>query len=209
MKKTILYAGIAVLSLVVTTAIVSGATYAFQGKQMSWRNHDSEQHMAISTAMENNDYNAWVTAVGENCPIVGKISEADFVKLTEAHKLRKSGDMEGAQAIMGELGVERPIGDKAKLFMKQSKNFDPVKMETTKIALENNDYNAWLEAVGVDSKIAQKITAENFAKFVEVYQLKQAGDYEGARELMEELGFNYFGGKFSGHYRAKGYPVVE
>jgi len=40
-------------------------------------------------------------------------------------------------------------------------------------ALAANDYNAWLTAVGGNSAIAKKITASNFPKLVEIYNLEK------------------------------------
>ncbi len=55
-------------------------------------------------------------------------------------------------------------------------------------AIENNDYSAWLAAVGEDSRMTEMVTAENFSKFVEMHNLMQEGNYEEAREIREELG---------------------
>jgi len=50
-------------------------------------------------------------------------------------------------------------------------------------ALDSNDYQAWLKAVGTANPLAQKITADNFAKFVEAHKLRQQ-----ANQIMSELG---------------------
>lgn len=42
-----------------------------------------------------------------------------------------------------------------------------------KAALEANDYNAWVTAVGASSAIAQKINASNFPQLVQIYQLEK------------------------------------
>lgn len=62
--------------------------------------------------------------------------------------------------------------------------------EAIREAIENNDYNAWLEAVGEDSKIAEFITEENFSRFVEMHKLMEEGreKFAEAREIGEELG---------------------
>ena len=60
-------------------------------------------------------------------------------------------------------------------------------METKRTAVEAaikaNDYNAWVTAVGTSSPMVQKITATNFARFVEAHNLQ-----EQARAIMTELG---------------------
>lgn len=78
--------------------------------------HDAQRsamqknHEAVESAVESGDYNAFVAAVA-GTPLADKItSEADFNKFVEAHNLRKSGDTAGAEKIMSELGIERPMG---------------------------------------------------------------------------------------------------
>ncbi|MBU0597290.1 hypothetical protein KJ641_01680 [Patescibacteria group bacterium] len=77
---------------------------------------------------------------------------------------------------------------------KEGRQFDPerkVQMEenraTMQEVLSSGDYNAFLELVG-DKPIAENITADNFARFVEMHELMQAGDKEGAQAIAEELG---------------------
>lgn len=74
-------------------------------------NEEREVHReAVQTAIENNDYQAFLTAVTDS-PMADKItSEADFEKFIEAHGLMQSGDRDGAEEIFTELGVERGEG---------------------------------------------------------------------------------------------------
>ena len=52
-------------------------------------------------------------------------------------------------------------------------------------AIEAGDYNAWKEAVGENNPFADKITAENFSKFVEAHNLRMQAD-----SIMAELGID-------------------
>lgn len=78
--------------------------------------------------------------------------------------------------------------------------------------LEVGDYNAWKEAVeahqaereanrpcGDDCpempNVLDKITEDNFAKFVEMHNLMKNGDKEGAKAIADELGLEKFGSK--------------
>ena len=54
-------------------------------------------------------------------------------------------------------------------------------------AIENNDYSAWAAAVAGTPR-ADSIDASNFSKLVEAHALREAGDHDGARAIMEELG---------------------
>ncbi len=59
-------------------------------------------------------------------------------------------------------------------------------------ALGNNDYQAWLTAIGSSSPLAAKITASNFPQYVQAYNLRRQAD-----QIMSNLGLNHndFGGR--------------
>ena len=61
--------------------------------------------------------------------------------------------------------------------------------------LASGDYEAFKELVGDKPMMADKITEENFAKFIEMHNLKKAGDIEGSKAIAEELKLNHFGKK--------------
>lgn len=66
------------------------------------RRAEHEANMtAVNAAMASGDYNAWVTAVGDDCPMLEKINADNFPQLVKAHGL-----MEEAKTIMEELGIE-------------------------------------------------------------------------------------------------------
>jgi hypothetical protein len=56
-------------------------------------------------AIKANDYQAWVSAVGENCPMLEKINQDNFAKFVEANLKIQEG-----QAILAELGVNQGPG---------------------------------------------------------------------------------------------------
>ena len=60
--------------------------------------------------------------------------------------------------------------------------------------LTNGDYEAFKELMA-EKPMLQNITEENFAKFIEMHNLKKAGDMEGAKAIAEELGLEGFGKK--------------
>ncbi len=72
--------------------------------------------------------------------------------------------------------------------------------EKMRVAIESGDYNAFIEAIKdspKQDKFGDKITKDNFNKFVEMHNLKQDGKYEEARVIADELGLNRLGeGKF-------------
>lgn len=70
----------------------------------------TETREAISEAVADQDYDAFVEAI-EGTPLADAIdSEADFETFLEARELRQSGDREGAAELMAELGIEKPEG---------------------------------------------------------------------------------------------------
>lgn len=56
-------------------------------------------------------------------------------------------------------------------------------------ALKAGDYEAYSELVA-GSRVAGKVTETMFNKLVEAHKLRQDGDMEGAREIIDELGFD-------------------
>lgn len=68
-----------------------------------------QKHEAIEVAITSANYSAFVSATAGG-PLEGKITEAQFPKFVEAHKLMKAGDKDGAKAIMKELGIKAPRG---------------------------------------------------------------------------------------------------
>lgn len=64
----------------------------------------------VDAAVEAGDYNAWVAAVGDNNPFVGKITADNFSKLQDIHSIR--GEIEEKheeiKTIMDDLGIENP-----------------------------------------------------------------------------------------------------
>lgn len=66
----------------------------------------SEQHQAVMSAIENNDYGTWKELMGDR-KITEIITEDNFDQFVQMHQLMKTGDREGAQEIIQELGLSR------------------------------------------------------------------------------------------------------
>lgn len=80
--------------------------------------------------------------------------------------------------------------------------------EAIEAAIKANDFAAYTAAVA-DSPMAGEIDTEaEFAKLVEAHTLREAGDHDGARAIMEELGLKGpgFGGKGMGGHRGGDQP---
>lgn len=179
MKNNTVRLGAALLGVVVTTGLVAVSTNAFSGGGFFKRGL-SEKGEAAKTAIESGDYDAFVEAVSDS-PIAEKINEETFAKLQEAHEQMEAGNYEEAKAIKEELGFN---GFGRGGMGHRMKGFDPERHEAVKTALDAEDFTAWQEAVGEDSKVYEIIDTEaEFNRLLEAHDHMQA-----AKEIMEELG---------------------
>lgn len=188
------------LGVIVTTALVAGTTYAqsnregnFLGleKHFQASNENSENfrpsqgplfNEEIRTAIENNDYNAWVEAHGDNVDS-SLLTEDRFNDMIERYNTREVGEL-----LCGE---ERP-----------GMGHGGMMNEAVREAIENNDYNAWVEAHN-DNVDPEILTEDRFNKMIEIHEMLEDGDKEGAQELMEEVGFHGRGGVKGGRFMKK------
>jgi len=105
--------------------------------------------------------------------------------LQEARELRESGDREGAQELLKNIGVDlKTLRADRKMHKEEMKK----KHDEIKSAIENNDYDLFKELTA-DAPIKDDVTQEIFAKMVEAHELRENGDIEGAKAIMEEIGF--------------------
>lgn len=195
MNKKIL-TGVIIGGAVLSTAL---SAYAYNGPGTESNNQMNSDRQAIMEALDNSDYQTWYNLVKETKrgeEILQVINETNFAQYVEAHKLMQNGDKEGAKEIMDELGIVPPQGE-------MNGGPEDGKMEAVKNALDNNDYNAWLVAIAEmpnASEMTAVINESNFSKMVEIHNLMQSGDREGAQKIADELGLTSFmpGGKGHG-----------
>jgi len=64
-------------------------------------------------------------------------------------------------------------------------------------AIESNNYAQWKQLMG-DRGATQKITDQNFSKFAEMHKLMQAGKWEEAGKIRQELGLGLGQGQGNG-----------
>lgn len=115
---------------------------------------------AVESALNNGDYTAWVAAeksLNENSPMLSKVTADNFSTYVQEYKDRelKRTEMQ-------------------------------TKMEAVKSALDNSNYTAWVaaeKAVDENSPVLEKITSDNFSKYVEAHQLRSQAD-----SIMSNLG---------------------
>lgn len=112
-----------VVAAVVALTGVTMASASFSGRGQGNKNFDLKNlsaekqayfeemkivKEAVQTAIENNNYQAWVDAHGDGergKKMLEMINENNFSQLVEMHNLMQDGDKEGAKAIAEELGL--------------------------------------------------------------------------------------------------------
>lgn len=110
--------------------------------------------------------------------------------------------------------VHRNLSDEEKQEREENREERRAEMEEKReaviAALDANDYDAWVVAAGEDSPLLEKVTVDNFSRFIEAHELRQSAraDMEEADLIFEELGIekkkfgpNMKGGRGGGMHR--------
>ena len=105
--------------------------------------------------------------------------------LEEAHELRQAGEREAARTLIRESDIDRETLQEIRQAVKAERKSV---REAIKTAVATDDYDAFLAAAD-GTKLGDVIdTQSEFDRLVEAYELKEAGDKEGARAIMDDLG---------------------
>ncbi|MEA3399209.1 MAG: hypothetical protein U9R00_01705 [Patescibacteria group bacterium] len=112
MKKSnkILVGSLAVVimgTFAVSSAIAYQGDYSKQGPEYS-----PEKHVAMTEAMDNNDYQAWSELMADRGRITQVVNAENFAQFAEARRLGQAGDITKANAIRQELGIRTSNGEK-------------------------------------------------------------------------------------------------
>jgi len=174
-----LIVGAAILSLIATAGITAVSQAAPNEENQSLRTERFEQSRQ---AIENNDYQAWVESLGDHPKADEFVTEETFEILQEAHRLAEAGDKEGARALLQDAGIKRPG---------KHRRGGGEQPEAVREALQNNDYQAWAELLANHPNADAFVNESTFAVLREAYLLKEAGDREGARALLQEAGIKH------------------
>jgi len=157
----------------------SGLERGVKGGNHMQKGANSEMKEAIVQAFENNDYQAWVD-VHNDRPNAGEfLTQENFEKMKKVHELMEAGQITEAQELRQEFRAK---------FQEQMRIDREARRAAVDKAIENGDYNEWLEAIGGRGEILEQVTVENFDEFVRAHELMDAGDIAEAREIMESLG---------------------
>lgn len=104
MNKLILFS---MMTLVVVGMVaVSGEVLAYQGDPtVKGPNYTEERHTAMTQAFEKNDYQAWKTLMSGRGRVSQVVTEQNFARFAEAHRLALQGKTEETKQIRAELGL--------------------------------------------------------------------------------------------------------
>lgn len=116
MPKTY-YLAAAMLSLIITTAVVGITTFA-QTPANNLRPNFDEHRQELKQIMIDGDYESWSTIMKERVTelrahateLESNINQETFNQLTAAHQLMQEGKFDEAKAIFKELGIPGPFG---------------------------------------------------------------------------------------------------
>lgn len=113
------------------------------------------------------------------------LSDDQITAFEEARELREDGDKEGAKNLLIEAGVDQETMEKVREAMREHREEH---REAIQKAIENDDYNAFKEAIE-GTPLTDIITNQSdFEQFAEAHKLIIAGDKEEAKELFADLG---------------------
>ena len=112
-----------------------------------------------------------------------KLSDEQKEILEEARELRENGDFEAARELIENSEIDLPRRGPGPASEEMMKNRDDIRE-----AIENADYETFLELTE-NSPREIVMSEETFNKLVEAHSLRVDGDFEGAREIMDEIGW--------------------
>lgn len=102
-QKNIILGGLGFLIL--GMAVFATGAFAYRGDMSKiGPNYSPERHAEMQKAFENNDFAAWKAQMGER-GAAQKITEQNFSRFSQMHKLMLEGKTAEANAIRAELGL--------------------------------------------------------------------------------------------------------
>ena len=112
------------------------------------------------------------------------LSDNEITALEEAQEIRQAAHEE-AESVLEDAGIDQ---DRLKEIRKALHESHKANRDAIHNALEAGDYAAFTAAVA-NTPLAEDITSEaDFEKLLEAHSLREAGEHEAAKEIVEELG---------------------
>lgn len=135
-KRTQLLSTIGMLTLLTVALMGTADASSGMGHGRGGENRGARPNDPIHQAIESGDYQAFLSAkqkVGYGIATMA-VTEAQFKKLIEAHTLREQGKVAEADAIMKELGIQKPPRE---MNMKGYKAFEATLTDAQRKALDD------------------------------------------------------------------------
>jgi len=126
-----------------------------------------------------------VSAFNESVLTEAGLTDTQIEAFEEARDLRESGDKDAAKETLEDAGIDRDTMKDIRTAMKEHRAEVRAVIAS---ALNDEDYDAFMDAIA-DTRLADHINDEDdFELFLEAHELRESGDREGAREILDELG---------------------
>lgn len=173
--------GIAGLTMLATAGLAPVAMAhgsEFSEEISAWRD-------SVKEAVTNGDYDSWSSLLHDRNQerfdeAEARINEENFALHQELAEAIQNGDTERAQELREELGI-RPHHRHHGPLARNSEEFKEV--------LSNNDYDGWVALMETLPEGFQEnvgVNEETYTHMLEVHNLAESGDKEGAMELQRE-----------------------
>ena len=190
LTRTVLAGGLA--AIVVATAV---GAYAVDAHDSEGERPDRAQieavHEAARAAVEAGDYGAWAEALADAPKADERVNEMTFNVLVEASALRDAGDDEAARELLRENDI-RPHrrghnkdGERPELSEEERAERE-ARRDEVRSAVAAGDYDAWATALADAPHADEFVNEANFTVIAEAHSLREAGDREAARDLLQE-----------------------
>lgn len=189
LTRTVLAGGLA--AIVVATAVGAYAVDAHDADGERDREEIQAIHKAARAAVEAGDYGAWAAALADAPRADERVNETTFNVLVEASALRDVGDDEAARELLRENDIrphrrghdkdrERPELSEEERAKREARR------DEVRSAVAAGDYDAWAAALADAPHADEFVNEANFAVISEAHSLREAGDREAARDLLQE-----------------------
>lgn len=181
--RTFAAAGVSAVALALIFTYVASAS---GGEEHMNKGEHQEHRAEMMEAVDANDFDAWVALLDNHPKAEEFATQERFNVLVEAHELREAGDIEAAHELMEEQGIKKHgmRGEHGK----KGHSFDPERREALKTAMQENDFDAWSELMENHPKADEMVNMEHFELMQEAFELREAGNKEAARELLQDAG---------------------
>lgn len=128
------------------------------------------------------------------------LTDGQVAAFEEAHELRQEGaDREVIKVVLEAADIDR---ERVREVRQAAHEYRHEVREAIRDAVAAGDYDAFRTIVEDMPRLSSIDTVEEFEQLMEAHELREAGDYEGAREIMSELGFEKpeKRGRHAGHF---------